>query len=183
MGEESTREVVEQRSDRRAVLARLPLGWRVLHQTPWAGRPGAVVDHIAIGASGVFVLVVEDGQDGPEGPRDGTDALAAAEAVARLLPGLPRDRVHGVLVGAAHPAPWPEVDGVIRCESVDLLRLLRSRPSVLTAEEVAGVVGVVHVGLERAERAERAGGLVVGPERAVEPRSRPQAWKRWFRRG
>jgi hypothetical protein len=154
-GEESTSEIAEQHSDRRAVLARLPLGWTVLHDLPWPGRAGAQLDHLALGPAGVFAFVVGD---------DDGEAGAAGDAVARLVPGLPRRHVYGVLVGADRPAPWPDVDGVILCESVDVTRMLRSRPAVLTAEEVAGVVGVVHVGLERAAP---TSGRVAGPAQGL----------------
>lgn len=147
MVEESTSEIAERYGDRGAVLARLSRDWMILHETPWPGRSDAVIDHVAIGPTGVFVIVVGD---------DPAQAVAAVGAVARLVPGLPREHLHGVLVGADHPAPWVEADGAILCESVDLARLLRSLPPVLTREEVAGVVGVVHVGLERADRARRA---------------------------
>jgi len=141
---ESTSEIAEQYGDRRAVLARVPREWTLLHDVAWPGRPSGTIDHVAIGPTGVFVMTA------------GTcvaEAVAAADAVSALVPGLRREGFRAVLVGADHPAPWVEVDGVIRCESVDLARLLRSCPRVLTSEEVAGVVGVVHVGLERAERA------------------------------
>lgn len=149
---ETTSEIAERHGDREAVLARLSFEWTVLHQMPWPGRRDGFLDHVAIGPTGVYVIVVGD---------DVREAAAGADAVAGYLPGLPRASVHGVLVGANHPAPWVEVDGAIRCESVDLARLLRSRPRTLTNEQVAGIIGVVHVGLERSERARAAADLVV----------------------
>lgn len=149
---ETTSEVAERYGDREAVLARLSFEWTVLHQMPWPGRRDNFLDHVAIGPTGVYVIVVGE---------DVGEAAAGADAVAGYLPGLPRASVHGVLVGANHPAPWVETDGALLCESVDLVRLLRSRPRTLTNEQVAGIVGVVHVGLERSERARAAADLVV----------------------
>ncbi len=147
---ETTSEVAERYGDRGAVLARLSFEWTVLHRMPWPGRNDSFLDHVAIGPTGVYVIVVGD---------DIREAAAGAEAIAGYLPGLPRDSVHGVLVGPDNPAPWIEEDGALRCETVDLVRVLRSRPKTLTNEQVAGIVGVVHVGLERSERARAAAEL------------------------
>lgn len=164
---ESTSEIVEQYGDRRAVLARVPREWTLLHDVAWPGRPAGTIDHVAIGPTGVFVLTAGSCV---------AEAVAATDAVSALVPGLRREGFRAVLVGPDHPAPWVEVDGVIHCEPVDLARLLRSCPRVLTSEEVAGVVGVVHVGLERAERARRTAATVeviaVPPQVAVAGRRR-----------
>lgn len=174
MAEESTSEIAERYGDRGAVLARLSWEWTVLHEMPWPGRPDAVLDHVAIGPTGVFVVVVGD---------DLAEAAAGADAIAGFLPGLPRESVHGVLVGPDRPAPWMKVDGAFLCETVDLARLLRSLPPVLTNEEVAGIVGVVHVGLERAEHALRVAAASLAPLDESMVHDAPEPGRRRGRRG
>lgn len=160
---ETTSGLAERYGDRGAVLARLSFEWTVLDDVPWPGRRDSLLDHVAIGPTGVYVIVVGD---------DPRDAAAGADAIATYLPGLPRESVHGVLVGPDHSAPWVETDGALWCETVDLVRLLRSRPRTLANAQVAGIVGVVHVGLERSERARAAADLAqrddVTAERAAE---------------
>ncbi|CAN5169024.1 hypothetical protein BH09ACT12_BH09ACT12_15940 [soil metagenome] len=57
---DSPSELTEQYVDRAAVLARLSWEWTVLHAVPWPGRPAGVLDHVAIGPTGVYVVVVGD---------------------------------------------------------------------------------------------------------------------------
>lgn len=133
--------------DAAAVLALLPREWSVLSEVAWPGRPGQVIDHIVIGPAGAFAVVSGD---------DPTLARAAAQSVAALVPGLPRGHVHSILVGVDQPVIWSQTGGVFLCTTEYLARLLRSLPRDLTSEVVAGVVSVVHVGLERAERVRAA---------------------------
>ncbi|CAN5169122.1 hypothetical protein BH09ACT12_BH09ACT12_15950 [soil metagenome] len=84
-----------------------------------------------------------------------------------------------MLVEADHPAPWIEDDGVFLCESVDLARLLRSSPRMLTNEEAAGIVGVVYVGIERTELARSTADAPSSPDASDEAQSAGVARRVW----
>ena len=99
-----------------AALATLPAEWTVLHDVAWPSRRRAVIDHVVVGPSGVFVLttqswsgqvVVEDGLLHHQG-RNQINALrsvvAAAAAVASLWPHTPPAPVHALLCVTGPPA-------------------------------------------------------------------------------
>lgn len=129
------------------VFARLSRQWRVLHDTPWPRRAGSTIDHVVVGPAGLIAVM--------RGGAPAT-ALAAAAALSALVPGLPHEYVHAVLVVDDVDAPAVDCEGVTRCEERDLPALVKSLPAVIRGEEAVGVLGVLYVGLERVEQAERA---------------------------
>jgi Nuclease-related domain len=100
------------------VLASLEtLGWVVLHDLHWPGRPFANIDHIAIGPTGVFVIdskywsgsvLVRDGvlrQNGNRRTEACEGAAAATAAVAAYLEPQHRSLVSAVLCLVDQPTP------------------------------------------------------------------------------
>ena len=71
------------------------LGWLVRHGVPWPGRPGEELQHLLVGAPGVFVLSVDiqETEVDTAAPGDwqlrADEVLAAATDVAAALPGVP----------------------------------------------------------------------------------------------
>lgn len=132
----------------RDAFAQLSRQWRVLHDTPWPTRAGSTIDHVVVGPAGLIAVMRGDAP---------TTALAAAAALSKLVPGLPHEYVHAVLVvDDADDASALDCEGVTRCEEADLSALVESLPTVIRGEEAVGVLGVLYVGLERLERAQKA---------------------------
>lgn len=71
------------------------LGWLVRHGVPWPGRPGEELQHLLVGAPGVFVLSVDTQETEVDTAAPGDwqpradEVLAAATDVAAALPGVP----------------------------------------------------------------------------------------------
>ncbi len=92
-----------------AALAALPSSWVVIHDVAWPGRKLANIDHVVVGTSGVFVIDsknwtghvrMEQGvlrQNRYSRAATVRNAVAAAEAVAALIPEVDVDHVHAVL--------------------------------------------------------------------------------------
>lgn len=130
------------------IFSRLSRQWRVLHDTPWPTRADTTIDHVLVGPAGLITVMRGDSP---------TTALAAAAALSKLVPGLPHEYVHAVLlVDDVDDASAVDCEGVTRCEESDLPALVKSLPTVIRGEEAVGVLGVLYVGLERVERAEKA---------------------------
>lgn len=125
-------------------LAMLPASdWFVLHDVRWPGKRFANIDHVVIGAGGVFIIdskawsgVVEvrDGvlrQNGHTREPAVLAAVDAAVAVAEQVSGLDPRAAQPVLcfVGDHQLEDW--VRDVMLCTPANLVAMLRSRPQVL----------------------------------------------------
>ncbi|KRF17019.1 hypothetical protein ASG90_06700 [Nocardioides sp. Soil797] len=120
-------------------------GWVVRHDVAWPARPRANIDHIAIGAGGVFVIdsknwsgevVVRDGallQNGRSRERTVEAAAEAARAVSDALGGVP---VTAVLCFNGDAALEGSARGVLVCSTGNVARLLTTRPPTLHADDV-----------------------------------------------
>lgn len=123
-------------------------GWTVLHDVRWPGRPFANVDHVVIGAPGVFVIdsknwsgqiTVRDGVLRQNGYRRGPAVAGAAEAalaVAQLTDVVTPDHVEPVLCFVRDEPLSGRSRDVMVCSTSNLVQMLESRPRVLTATQV-----------------------------------------------
>ena len=141
------------------------IGWRHLDDMRWPGRPGASIDHIAIGPGGIFVI-----EDAPARSRD-SGAARCAEAAAAIAANLPGDFatvVYPVLCCNATIAVTAWTGGVRVCSTVNLVSMLASRAAVLTAYQVLEASTLLNA-------------MMSGAGRSVAlaaPRERRSAWRR-----
>ena len=115
-----------------AALAALPSSWVVIHDVAWPGRKLANIDHVAIGPAGVFVIDSKNwsGQVRVEQgvlrlnrynkAADLRSAVAAAEAVAALIPEIDAEHVRAVLCFSGDVAV-DHADGVLICSTENLV--------------------------------------------------------------
>src|SRR5687767_11986945 len=115
-----------------AALAALPSSWIVIHDVVWPGRKLANIDHIAVGPSGVFVIDsknwsghvrVEQGvlrQNRFSKAPTLQNAVAAAHAVAALIPEIDAEHVRAVLCFSGDVAD-DRADGVLICSTATLV--------------------------------------------------------------
>lgn len=129
-------------------LAALPADeWTVLHDVRWPGRRYANVDYVVIGPPGVFVIdskhwsgriTVRDGvlrQNGRSRESAVAGAAEAAMAVAQLAPSVPSDRFHAALCFVADQELSGWARDVMVCSTGNVVAMLRTWPSVMTAAE------------------------------------------------
>lgn len=147
----------------RSVLDALHPDWAVLHQRHWPGRSYDIVDHIAIGPTGIFV-VDSVGWSGPVemtadllevNGRSRLSAVQAAQETARevallLAPHL-REHVNPVMCFSREEAISGWVKGVRVCSTTTLAELLETREAVLSDSEVNRVAGDLDAVLPSAE--------------------------------
>ena len=156
------------------VLAQLdPAHWRVLHDVPWPGRARANIDHVVIGPPGVFVIdsknwsgsvTVADNvlrQNGRSREKAVAGAAEAGIAVLELVPDVP---VHPVLCLARDEPFEGWVRDVMLCSTVNLLRMLTTRPAALDPGARSRATAAIEVGLRRTTR-------TPGTRRTAAPRS------------
>jgi Nuclease-related domain len=123
-------------------------GWTVFHDVRWPGRSFANVDHVVIGAPGIFVIdsknwngriAIRDGvlrQNGYRREPAVAGATEAALAVAQLTDVVAPNRVLPVLCFVRDEPLSGWARDVIVCSSSNLVQMLESRPNVLTAAQV-----------------------------------------------
>lgn len=133
------------------------VGWQVVHDARWPGRPRANIDHIAVGPAGIVVVDAKN-WSGSVGVRDGVlrqnshrrdrataGVVDAVSAVAAILEPQHRLAVRPVLclAGAgADSRPVRTADGVVVVGVEHLWQVLAETGAVaLSEEEVAHVVG------------------------------------------
>lgn len=131
-----------------AVLGALPAGWRVIQGRHWPGRTYDVVDHIAIGPTGVFVIDSVSWTGPVDLTPDTLDVNGrsrqsavqreydAAREVALLLPPHLRDHCFPVVCFARDEPISGWVKAVRICSTATLHDLLERRDAVLTDNEV-----------------------------------------------
>jgi len=157
-------------------LAGLPPEWVVLRDVAWPGRAAATIDHVVVGPSGVFVVLVRGrGRAGGRGRSDRTAATPSATspavaeagrataAIAGRVPFVPRHHVHAVLcAGEATAAPEP-VGKVMVVGATSLAATILSHPGSLPPEHTRALASVLRselspaAGPARVEDASRAG--------------------------
>lgn len=134
-------------------LEALPLGWIVLHDLCWPGRPKANIDHVVIGPGGVFVVDAKNWsgtievrdqvlrQNGRQREQTVSSAAEAAIALQRTLP--VSHLCMGVLcfVGDNTLSGWAR--DVMVCSSTNLVTMLLSRPAALSPDEVERCAAVM----------------------------------------
>jgi Nuclease-related domain len=134
------------------VLASLEtVGWVLLHDLHWPGRPFANIDHIAVGPAGVFVIdsknwtgsvLVRDGvlrQNGSRRTDECEGAATATAAVAAYLEPQHRSLVSGVLCLVDQPTPEQQPTQVRVVGLADLAALLTSGAPRLSAWDVGRI--------------------------------------------
>ena len=145
------------------VLALLPgASWTVFHDVQWPGRRNANIDHVVVGAPGVFVIdsknwsgrvVVQAGvlrQNGRSRELAVAGAADSALAVSELTTAVSPDLVWPVLCFARDEELSGCVRNVMICSTSNLLDLFVSRDPVLTPEQVARTSASLHTMLRRA---------------------------------
>ena len=121
--------------------------WRVLHDVPWPGRPGAVVEQVVVGPPGVFVIDTKD-WPGTVNVRAGvlrldkhsrngavTHVSDAARAFAAQLrtAGCP---VRPVLCLERSEPISTESNGVLVCSTANVVDVLESQRRVLAEVQI-----------------------------------------------
>jgi hypothetical protein len=131
-----------------SVLNALPPEWTVLHARHWPGRSYDVIDHLAIGPNGIFVIdsvgwsgEVTSTPDVLEvNGRTRLTALQGAQDSARevalLLSPEVREHVFPVICLSREEQVTGWVKAVRICSTTTVNDLIESRPPVLTAEQV-----------------------------------------------
>ena len=127
-----------------------PLGWVVMHDVAWPGRPRANLDHVLVGPGGVLVVdtknwsgtVTADTDRGlrSNGYRKAKEVQAVEAARQALLPlvlALSADVVAGLICLAAQDQEPIRLDGgVVVVGRAQLLQHVLDRPAVLGAQAV-----------------------------------------------
>jgi hypothetical protein len=167
-------------------LAALPKQtWTCFHDVRWPGRKLANVDHVVVGPPGVFVIdsknwsgsiSLQDNvlrQNGRSREKDVAAAAESALAVAALAPLLRPDLVKPALcfVRQEELSGWAR--DVMICSTANVVRMLASRPRVLTDDEVRHLTLDVDAGL----RAASAAAPGPSPRRMPATPARPHAPK------
>lgn len=130
----------------RVLDALAPGDWVVLHDLPWPGRRYASIDHVVVGAPGVFVIdekawtgtVTTDGglrQNGKKRDAAVQEASEAATAVALGLPLIARPEVHPVLCFTRGAPVTGWVDRTLLCSTGNLAATLAARRPVLAEDQ------------------------------------------------
>jgi len=126
------------------------LGWVVLHDVAWPGRPRANLDHVLIGPGGVLVVDTKNWSgtvtaDATRGLRNNgyrktkevNAVQAARQALLPLVPALSPDVVAGVICLAAQDQEPVRLDsGVVVVGRAQLLQHVLDRSAVLGAQAV-----------------------------------------------
>lgn len=133
--------------------------WTVMHDVRWPGRPVAIIDHVVIGPSGVFVIdsenwsgsiIVRDDavrQEGRSRPQTVVGAADAALAVATLLPAASPEVVRPVLCFVRDEQLWGLVGDVMVCSTTNVAQMILSRPKVLSDTQVQAAKRELHAAL------------------------------------
>jgi hypothetical protein len=128
-------------------LAVLSGHWEVVHDLRWPGRARANIDHVIIGPGGVFVvdtknwsgsITMHEGvlrQNGYNREAAVRGASEAAQAIRRRLPKGSREPTP-VLCFVGQERFRGRCGTVLVCGPDDLVRMLETRPPVLTPDEV-----------------------------------------------
>jgi hypothetical protein len=131
-----------------SVLNALPPEWTVLHSRHWPGRSYDVIDHLAIGPNGIFVIegvgwsgdVVSTPDVLEVNGRTRLTALQGAQDSARevalLLSPDVREHVFPVICLSREEQVTGWVKAVRICSTTTVNDLIASRPPVLTTEQV-----------------------------------------------
>ena len=131
-----------------SVLNSLPPEWTVLHARHWPGRSFDVIDHLAIGPNGIFVIdsvgwsgkVVSTPDVLEVNGRSRLTALQGAQDSARevalLLTPDVREHVFPVICLSREEAVSGWVKAVRVSSTTTINDLIESRPAVLTSDEV-----------------------------------------------
>jgi hypothetical protein len=135
-------------------------GWTVLNDVPWPGRPLAVIDHVVIGPSGVFVIDTvrwsgkitmtadELRQDG----RLRIDAVhgvaTAAQAVTQSVAGIDPEVVQPVVCLVRDEWINGRMGDVTIATTQNLVPLMKTRRTLLEAGAVETVAGELRAAFE-----------------------------------
>lgn len=133
-----------------AVLAGLEqLGWVVMHDVAWPGRPRANLDHVLVGPGGVLIVDTKNWSgtvtvDTARGLRSNgyrktkeVDALEAArQAVLPLVPDIPQAVVTGVICLAAQEQDPVKLSGVTVVGRTGLQGHVLDLPTVLSTQAI-----------------------------------------------
>ncbi|GAA2129878.1 hypothetical protein GCM10009843_31910 [Nocardioides bigeumensis] len=163
-------------------LAQQP-GWTVLNDVPWPGRPLANIDHVIIGASGIFVVDTvrwpgkitmtadELRQDG----RLRIDAVhgvaTAAQAVTFVVPGIDPEVVQPVVCLVRDEWINGRIGDVTIATTQNLVPLVKTRRRLLEADAVDTVAGELRAAFESERERARRG---VVPPRTAASHEEPQ---------
>ena len=140
-----------------------PLGWVVMHDVAWPGRPRANLDHVLVGPGGVLVVdtknwsgtVTADTDRGlrSNGYRKAKEVQAVEAARQALLPlvlALSADVVAGLICLAAQDQEPIRLDGgVVGVGRAQLLQHVLDRPAVLGAQAVMETAMTLGASLRR----------------------------------
>jgi len=127
-------------------------GYRRIDDCRWPGRPQANIDHVLIGPAGLFVIDAKNWsgrvdvragvlrQNGYRRSREAEGAVAAAAAVAGLLPQrLPRVQAVLCLCGSAQLPPQTLTGGCCVATAGEIAAWIHRQPSVLPPESVSAI--------------------------------------------
>jgi hypothetical protein len=121
-----------------------PSRWTVMHGVPWPGRRGTKIDHVVIGAPGIFVIQALDWFGAThiceevlqrEG-RSLASAEEAAWAVAQLTPSVPLRLVHPVICLVRDKPVVGQVDDVLIFSCANLAEELDARVHEMSLEQL-----------------------------------------------
>lgn len=168
------------------MLSQLPgETWTVFHDLHWPGRRFANVDHVVVGPPGVFVIdsknwsgsvTVKDEVLRCNGYSEEREVVSAAEsalAIAQLTPLLRPDVSKPVLRFVRDEPLTGWARDVMITSTSTLVEMLKSRPTVLSADDVR------HLSLDleasiRSAKAAKADATPAAPARRPTPSPRPQ---------
>jgi hypothetical protein len=151
--------------------------WVDFHDVPWPGRPGALIDHVAVGPAGVFVIVTSHLGENTQIRRDVLRrngrrrdkvlgrALQAAEALGTEIPDVDQLFIRPVVCFAREEMIMGWGRKVMVCSTASVVPMLRNQPTVVNAAERDALCASIEVAI-------RAANLVPGsrPPGMVRPR-------------
>ncbi|RLV50053.1 NERD domain-containing protein [Nocardioides mangrovicus] len=140
--------------------------WRVMHDVPWPGREGQVIDHVVIGPGGIFVVdlrhwdgpvVLEDGilrAEGRPREREVAEAADAALDVASVLERVDPRWVVPVLCLVRDEPVAGMTRGVVYCSSNFLEQMITSRREVIGPDRSRFIAQLLEIKLARGRSAD-----------------------------
>jgi hypothetical protein len=136
--------------------------WVDFHDVPWPGRPGATIDHVVVGPSGVFVLVTSHLGENIQIRRDVLRrngrrrdkvlgrAVQAAEALGTVLPDVDQLFIRPVVCFAREEMIMGWGRKVMVCSSASVVSMMQGQPAVVNAAERDALCASVEVAIRAA---------------------------------
>ncbi len=170
-----------------ALLGLEQLGWVIMHDVAWPGRPRANLDHVLIGPGGVLIVDTKNWSgtvtvdtarglrcNGYRKAKEVTGIEAARQAVLPLVPGVVPELVASIICLAAQDQEPVRLDGgTVVVGRAQLRQHLIDLPPVLTAQ------GVVEVAMSLGPAVQRlVNSVPTQATRGSKPAGRPKSRKR-----